>query len=109
MKVPNKKKMEIEDLAVLVQKGFSDINQRMATKAELKNLATKADLENLAMMTKRGFDEVHEKMDAGFSEVYKKMATKNDLNELEDRMDRKIEGLGTRIATYTCVSRYVIV
>ncbi|OGZ67694.1 MAG: hypothetical protein A3D35_01505 [Candidatus Staskawiczbacteria bacterium RIFCSPHIGHO2_02_FULL_34_9] len=38
-----KKNMTIEDLAGMVQRGFGDINEKIATKQELKSLELKID------------------------------------------------------------------
>src|SRR3990167_5445942 len=51
MKKGPKKKVTIEDLAVIVSKGFSNVYKNMDA----------------------GFNDVHKKMDAGFGDVYKKM------------------------------------
>ena len=45
MKMP--KKITIEELAQMVAKGFQRIESRMATKDDLKNLATKAEVEDI--------------------------------------------------------------
>ena len=58
MKKEPRKKVTIEDLAVIVGKGFSDVYKKMDA--------------GFSSVDER-FKEVHEKMDKGFSDVYKKM------------------------------------
>ena len=40
-------KMTIDKLAIMVAKGFRGIEARMATKEDIKNMATKTDIEGL--------------------------------------------------------------
>jgi hypothetical protein len=42
-----KSKMTIDKLAIMVAKGFESVESRMATKDDIKNMATKLDIEDL--------------------------------------------------------------
>ena len=39
-----KKRMMIDDLAIMVAKGFEDVTSRMATKTDVADMATKSDI-----------------------------------------------------------------
>ncbi|MEK9183290.1 MAG: hypothetical protein AAB849_02165 [Patescibacteria group bacterium] len=62
-------KQNIEDLAIAVSSGFQNIEERMATKEDLKAFATKDDLETFKIATKDDFKQLENKMDAEFSSV----------------------------------------
>lgn len=62
--------MEIEDLAVMVQRGFEEVHDK------IKGMATKEDLYNL------------------------EVGLRGDMQAMEDRLDNKIEGLGMRFGSY---------
>lgn len=79
--------MEMEDLALLMQKGFEEMHQKMATKSET---------EDLAMMVQRGFEE----MDGRFKEMDNRMATKEDLRGLESRLSDKMDNLDVRLSSH---------
>lgn len=69
----NKKIITSEELAKIVRGGFTDIDKRfdgVDKKIEKK-------IEELASMTKRGFDDILEKM-----------ATKEDIKHMEDKFER---------------------
>ncbi|MDP3745872.1 MAG: hypothetical protein Q8Q88_02380 [Phenylobacterium sp.] len=87
-----KKQMTIDDLAVVVQKGFQgvdhkfqDIESKMATKDMLENLATKDMLENLA--TKDMLDDLAMMTQKGFQYIESKMATKDMLAVVVESID----------------------
>jgi len=76
MKKEKKKKITIEDLAVIVGKGFSDVHDKID-----KGLnAVHKEIEDLAIMTGRGFEDVDRRF-----------------GDLEERLTRKIDGLSNRI------------
>lgn len=83
MKKENKnkktKKVSNEDLAVIVSKGFSDVNEKFKD--------VHKEIEDLAIMTGRGFEDVNNR----FKDVDKKF------EDLEERLSRKIDGLSNRI------------
>ena len=62
-------KQNIEDLAIAVSSGFQNIEERMATKEDLKAFATKEDLETFKIATKEDFKRLENKMDSEFSSV----------------------------------------
>ena len=84
MKKEIKKKITIEDLAVIVNKGFNDVHKKMdagfsSVDGRFKEVHKKMDTgfsvarketEDLAVMVGRGFNDVHEKL----KEVNDKMA-----------------------------------
>ena len=68
----------LEQLAQMTAQGFADIHENMATKEELKKLATKDNLETLAQTVAKGFEQtatkteldgLRKEMEAGFSYV----------------------------------------
>lgn len=85
MKKENKKvtiedlSTKIENLAKIVKEGFGV----MATKEDLKDLATKAALEALAVMTTNRFDGVEDEVD-----------------KLRHHMDKRFEGLELKVSSY---------
>jgi hypothetical protein len=62
-----KKKITLEDLAEMMKRQFDEIDEKMATKEDLKQFATKEDL--------------------------KQFATKEDLAALEERLSKQINSL----------------
>jgi len=72
MKKEIKKKNSTEDLAIIVNKGFSNVHK---------------EIEDLAIMIGRGFEDV----DKRFENVDRKF------ENLEEKLSRKIEGLSNRI------------
>ncbi len=69
-----KKKMTIEDLAVMVAEGFNDITGRMATKDDIAGMATKDDIAEIRaeMATKEDIIAIRAEM-----------ATKEDIKDLK--------------------------
>ena len=58
---------KIDDLALMVKRGFDDIEERMVTKEDLKHFATKEDLKQLA--TRKDLDTLEKKMETEFTHV----------------------------------------
>ena len=80
------KKMTIEDLSIMMAKGFEKVDERfekMATKSDLDKMATKSDLEKMAK--KSDLDKMAKKSDLD------KMATKSDLENLARMVARGFE------------------
>lgn len=68
----------LEQLAQMTAQGFADIHENMATKEDLKKLATKDELDALAQTVAKGFEQtatkteldgLRKEMQAGFSYV----------------------------------------
>ena len=76
----NKKEVTLDDLAMMVQGGFDDIEKRMVTKEDAKNFLTKDDAKDF--LTK---------------EDAKKFATKDDLKSLATKTD--LQGLRSELNT----------
>lgn len=57
------KKITIEDLAIMVNRGFTEIEKRMATKDDLKQFVTKDDLHRLEQKMDEGFFAVNRRID----------------------------------------------
>ena len=77
------KKITIEDLAVLVGKGFSDVNEKFKEvhkKMDKGFSDAHKEIEDLAIMTGRGFEDVDRRF-----------------GDLEEKLSRKIDGLSNRI------------
>lgn len=95
-----KKAMTIDDLALMVKRGFD----HMATKEDLKQFATKEDLRQFAtkedlkqFATKEDMHRLEQKMDAGFFAVNRRMdLLHEDISDLPDMRD-KIRNLDRRM------------
>lgn len=101
MKKENKnkktKKVSNEDLAVIVSKGFSDVDEKFKevhkkmdkgfSDVNEKFKDVHKEIEDLAIMTGRGFEDVNNR----FKDVDKKF------EDLEEKLSRKIDGLSNRI------------
>ena len=85
MKKEIKKKITIEDLAVIVNKGFSDVYKKMDTGFS----GVRKEIEDLALITGKSFNYVHEKMDKGFG----------DINSRLDNVEIKVRQVDIRLAT----------
>lgn len=72
----------IDDLAVMMKRGFDEIHDKFATKEDLKGFATKEDLKRFAT-----------------KEDFKRFATKEDLDSLEKRVDEKIDEKFEKVMT----------
>ncbi|MEK7189427.1 MAG: hypothetical protein AAB666_00400 [Patescibacteria group bacterium] len=80
-------KNEFEELARMVAEGFQSIEERMATKDDLKNFATKDDLKNFA--TKDDLKILEKMMEDGFSSLRSELSTiRKDLVRLEEKIDQ---------------------
>ena len=71
-KLAKKKGVTIDDLAVIVQRGFRE------SAAGIKS--NTADIEHLAQMTQRGFEE-----------ITAKMVTKDEVNKRFDAVDKRLD------------------
>lgn len=75
----SRKKISIDDLARMVQSGFTEVHEKMD----------------------KGFTEVHSKMNKGFTEVHEKfkdMATKEDIAGIKQRLsniDNRLDNVAT--------------
>ena len=113
MKKETKKKITIEGLAVIVNKGFSDVYKKMDAgfssvegrfkevhrKMETGFSVARKETEDLAIMVGRGFNDVHEKlkevndkMDKGFADVNLSLGqARSRLTSLEEnQLDLKL-------------------
>lgn len=97
----NKPKITIENLAIIMQKGFDGIDKRF----DKMDKRITDEIENLALMIKKGFDDVDErfkKVDERFDEIDKKFddnarehwALKKELSEF----GQKLENIDMRLA-----------
>ena len=77
------KNTTIEDLALMVKRGFDDITGRMATKENLKQVATKDDLKELAQRSDARFDQIDVRLDHLDARVGRIEA---DIHELRDEV-----------------------
>lgn len=103
MKKENKKtkKVSIEDLAVMVSKGFNNVDEKFKevhkkmdkgfSDVNEKFNNVHKEIEDLAIMTGRGFEDV----DKRFSELDSRLSKKVD--DVEEKLSRKIDGLSYRI------------
>lgn len=83
-----KKKIELEDLAVLIGQNSKDI----------KNLAglvgqNGKDIENLAIMTKNGFDDMDKRMNNRFEQMDEK------IDRVHYDLSHRIEGLELKVSS----------
>ena len=85
MKKEINKKITIEDLAVIVNKGFGDVYKKMDTGFS----GVRKEIEDLALITGKSFNYVHEKMDKGFG----------DINSRLDNVEIKVRQVDIRLAT----------
>lgn len=99
MKKEPKKKMTIEGLAVIINnlavkvgKGFSDVNEKFKEvhkKMDKGFSIARKETEDLAIMVGRGFNDVHEKMDKGFESVNSRLdKVEIRLDKVEIKLDR---------------------
>lgn len=94
MKKEIKKKITIEDLAVIVNKGFSGVDEKFKEvhkKMDKGFSDVRKEIEDLAIMTGRGFEGV----DKRFSELDSRMS--NRVDDVERNLSYKIDGLSNRI------------
>ncbi len=78
---------EFEELARMVAEGFQSIEERMATKEDLKAFATKEDLK--AFATKEDLKQLENRMEEGFSSLRSELSTvRKDLARIEAKVDR---------------------
>ena len=103
MKKGPKKKVTIEDLAVIVNRGFNDVYKKIDAgfsdvNEKFKEVYKKMDkgfssvhkeIEDLALITGKSFNDVHEKMDKGFG----------DINSRLDNVEIKVRQVDIRLAT----------
>ena len=79
------KKMTIENLAEIVQKGFKE-----------SDIRTDKKIDDLAAIVNRGFECVGKEM----TEIRNTMATKEDLHEVQDILSNAIKDLEMRMSAY---------
>lgn len=103
MKKENKKtkKVSIEDLAVIVRDGFSNVDEKFKevhkkmdegfSDVNEKFKKVHKEIEDLAVMTARGFEYVNNR----FGELDSRLSKKID--DVEEKLSRKIGGLSNRI------------
>ena len=72
------KKITIEDLAILIKRGFQESDFRADKK-----------INDLALMTQKDFDEAHEQ----FDDIRSQMVTKGELAETREVLARAIKDL----------------
>ncbi|MCX6731713.1 MAG: hypothetical protein NTX55_01870 [Candidatus Parcubacteria bacterium] len=97
-----KKKMTIDNLAAMTQRGFTDIKTQMATKEDLKKLATKEELNKLRVEMKEGFSGVFsaiENLDVRISSYATEWNKRFDeLHEWVEHIEDRLKSLERRFA-----------
>jgi len=78
----------IEDLAVMVARGFGDIEKRMATKEDLKELATKDAVRALEQKMDAGFQNVYARLDTISDDISDLPAIRQELRDIDRRVER---------------------
>ncbi len=94
------KKITLEELARMTARGFEVITSRMATKADIANMATKDDLVGLA--TKEDIKDMATKADLlrmATKEDIANMATKDDLLKVATKADIHMQAMEHRLGT----------
>lgn len=102
--MPRKRNVTIEDLVVMVNRGFSDMEIRTATKEDLavleKRIATKEELRQLGERLEKKMDvnffAVNSRLDLIHEDISDLPAVREELRHLIVRVDRLERKTGTR-------------
>lgn len=82
------KKITIEDLAVMVNRGFTEIEKKMATKDDLKQCATKDDIAQLRTEMHDGFLAVNRRLDLLHEDISDLPDIREEVKDHDERLAR---------------------
>ena len=85
-----KKNMSIDDLAVIVQRGF----ENTATKDDIADMATKKDLTGVAM--KKDIEDLRNELGNKLEGINRRLDAMADYNRRIARIERLVDGLVAR-------------
>ena len=101
----NKKEVTLDDLAMMVQGGFDEVYERMATKDDLKQMVTKEDAKNFAtkgdlelLATKQDLQGLRSEMNTKFGAIQEDVAEiKTELAQISKRTKEDTDAYGVDI------------